>query len=408
MKNITEKLFYYLIPILFLFPLFKESIVTFLFILLSLNTLFYCISHKKGLPNLKKWGYFTIPFWIVFFTCLIYYKNPDDLLPIKNALFFALFPIVFLLIPLVHFTKEKVNLYLTIFKNTCLIIAIGYIGAFLYYYDFSDFFVFQYGIPKFRDFVYYEVPFFKIHPTYYTAFLMLCCAFSLEKILKEKKYIEIIYLLVFILITFLLLTKINIVFLIVLLFLMLFFRSTLSVKQKITSSLILFIATSFLIVSVPGIKNRFAEMYHKFNDPPKGLDYSSTNVRVAIYKCCWNIAEEHYLWGVGFSKIGNELLECYQSNYDSGFYEKKGYLSHNYFYYIFLSSGIFGLILYLFYLYKIATICFRINSFLLNICMVNILILCFSEDFFYRQYGLVFFSLVFYTFYNSYRESKPS
>jgi O-antigen ligase len=399
-KNITEKLFYFLVPALFTFPLFKESVSTFLFILLAMNTICYLIATKNYRLNTKIL-YFTIPFWIIFVNCLFYFNTIDNLRAVKNSLYFLLFPIVFNYIPLVHFSKEKVVFYLNILKNVVAIIAVSYVAAFLYYYDFSDFFVYKYAIPKFRDFIYNEIPFFKIHPTYYASIVFLCCAFSFDKVLKDKKYAEMIYVCIFIFITFLILAKANIVLLLLLLFAMLLFRSGFSFRQKAASASLLLFTVIILTFTVPGIKKRFVEVFNSYNSPPSGMSYDSTNVRVAIYKCCWSIAQDNYLYGVGFTHIGSALENCYEENYDSYFYKQQGYLSHNYFFYIFLSSGIFGLMLYLFYVYKVARAAIKINDFLLSVSLINIFIMCLSEDFFYRQFGLFFYSLVFFTFYNS-------
>ena len=123
--------------------------------------------------------------------------------------------------------------------------------------------------------------------------------------------------------------------------------------------------------------------------------------QLQLYFCHFfgaDIAANNYLLGVGFDKLEGLLNSCFKDNYGSNFYNEQHYLSHNYFLYILLSSGIFGLLIYLFYVYKIFIVSIRINSFLLSICLLNILILSFTEDFFLRQYGLFFFSLIFIAF----------
>lgn len=395
MKN-SRALFPYLIPLLFIFPLFKESISTFFFILVASNTIIYAYFAKLySSPKLKKSIVYTMPFWIILIGCLL---GGGSLAPVQNALYFLLFPLVFALIPDENFTKPKIQFYIDILKNTSLIIVVGYIVAFLWYYDFNDFFVFTYGIPKFRDFVYYEIPFFKIHPTYFTAILIFCSAYSLERVFKEKKYIELFYVSIFVLITFLLLTKINIVFIILLLFSVLLFRSGLSLQRKILAFTFLLASTVILLVYVPGISNRFREMITKYNVPPVGLDHSSTNIRVAIYTCSLKIADENLITGVGYNYISEELLNCYKENYNSSFYAKKSYLTHNYFMYILVSGGIFSFLAFLYYVGLVILVTYKINYFILNIFLLNILVICLSEDFFYRQFGLFYFSLIYFTF----------
>lgn len=398
MKKISEKLFRFLIPLLFLFPLFKENISSLLFILVMVNTVLYSVATKSYKNFNFKILYLTIPFWIIGVFSLLRMELVENLGAINHALFFLLFPIVFSLIPEEFFSNKKIDLYLTIFKNTCLVIAISYIVAFLYKYDFSDFFVYQYNIPKFRDFVYSEIPFFKIHPTYYTSMVVLCTAFSFKKVLEKKAYFELLYVLSFMLITFLLLSKINIIFLAGLLICIPLTLQHFNLKQKIaiTSSFVLL--GTILVFAVPGVKNRFVEMYNSYNSPPKGLSYDSTNVRLSITKCSMDLVKEHYLFGVGFSKIQDNLDECYKANYDSDFYVTIKYMTHNYFLYMLISAGIFALLFFLFYCYKVFRMVLKVDQFLLYVMTLNILIICFTEDFFYRHYGIFFFHLILMTF----------
>jgi hypothetical protein len=401
LKNIPEKLFLFLIPLLFTFPLFRENISSFFFILLSVNTLVFVLC-KKTYKNFDVNDLiYVIPFFIIFLFVLIRGGSSEGFKHVNHSLFFLLFPIIFSLLPKKYFTTEKINFYFTILKNSCFIIAFGFVIAFLVKYDFKDFFVFKYGVPKFRDFVYYEITFFIIHPTYYTCIVLFCTAFSFKKVLDEKKYFELIYVFVFIIITLLLLSKINIIFLAIMLIVMLLFFSPYTIRQKIAGLGLFLILGTSLALSIPGVKNRFKEMYNSYNNPPTGLAYDSTNVRVSITKCSVEIAKENYLFGVGFDNLTDELLECFKSNYDSSFYANHTYLTHNYFSYIFLSTGIFGFLLFLYYCFTVAKKVIAINKFLLSIVVINVFFVCLTEDYFYRQYGIFYFNLILMTFINN-------
>ncbi|WP_333599017.1 O-antigen ligase family protein [Flavobacterium sp.] len=407
MKKISLKLFPFLISFLFIFPILKESLSSFIVILICLNTIIYKIAAKDYTFPKPKTLLLTIPFWIILIRSLFTSHFSVNATHIQHALFFLLLPVFFLLIPKEFFRKEKLNLYFEILKNACFVIAFGYVIAFLCVYNFSDFFVFKYDIPKFRDFVYSEVPFFKIHPTYYTSIVFLCTAYSFEKVLKEKKYMELIYIAVFIMITFMLLAKINIIMIVGLLLFMLVFRSQISVKQKIASSAFFLVTTMVLVLAIPGIKLRFIEVFKSYNKPPVGVAYDSTNIRVSIYNCCWNIAKDNYLLGVGFENLQTELNTCYKSNYDSSFYASHDYMTHNYYFYLLLSSGIIGLLCYFFYLLTVIRICWKTNLFLFKVLLFNVLIICCVEDYLYRHYGILYFNLMLVCFLQ-YSKNKES
>ncbi|MBF0694114.1 MAG: O-antigen ligase family protein [Flavobacterium sp.] len=403
MKAITHRLFVYLIPLMFLFPLFKESISTFFFVLVAVNTLFYTVAtNGQFCDNVVRNLTYTLPFWIIVTGCVLT-LSISELKPIRHGLFFLLFPIVFSAIPAEYFSREKLQFYFEVLKNSCAVVAVGYLVAFLVYYDYDDFFVFRYGIPKFRDFVYYEIPFFKIHPTYFTAILTFLVAFSLDQVFKKKKYVELIYIGLFVFMTFMLLSKLNIMFVTTMVFLMLLLRMKLSITKRILFSVVALVTASALLIAVPGITNRFTEMFEKYNKPPVGIEFHSTNIRMAIYTCSTLIAKENFWTGVGYDKIGDRLTDCYQENYDSSFYKDKSYLTHNYFMYILLSGGILSLIAFLYYIGRVLRAAWQINHFLLSIFLLNVLIICFTEDFFYRQFGLFYFSLIFFSFLRMYQ-----
>lgn len=399
----AQKNFTYLIPLLFIFPFFKENIATLFFILLTLNTIYFSIKNKKFVAN-KKIVLFTVPFWIIFITSLFWYSDYEDLKPIKNSLYFVLFPIVFLNIPKENFSKDKLNFYFEILKYVVFIISISYFLAFFYYYDYEDLFQYKYEIPKFRDFIYHEIPFFRIHPTYFTTILIFTTAFSALKIITEKKWSEMIFVLLFMITSIVLLAKLNMIFLVLMLVYIIIFKFQISKKYKIIAIILLFIGSIGMIKYVPGVKNRFVEIANSYNNPPKGMSYDSTNIRMAIFNCSKQIAQDNFITGVGFTNTKNVILDCFKSNYDSEFYKDKKYLTHNYFMYILISSGIFGLLFFLYYVFVVIQFTIKINSFLLNVVILNVLLVCLIEDFFYRQFGLFYFSLIFFSFLNSKQE----
>jgi len=399
LKTITFQLFKFLIPALFLFPLFKESISTFLFLLLVANTLIYTWFEKPNVASLKRAAIYTLPFWVVFVNSALFFDSDSNFIrPLQRSMFFLTFPLLFAFLPVEHFTEKRVRFYLNVLKNCVAIIAIGYFSLFLFYYDFNDFFWFHWGIPKFRTFVYNEVPFFKIHPTYFTCIAFTCTAFAFDNFLKRRKFFELLYVTLFLLTTFMLLAKVNIILMVVLLFAMVIFRSRMSLQRKMISVGIIVSLTTALALAVPGIKNRFVEIFNSYNKSPVGMAFDSTNVRMAVFHCNMQIAKEEFFTGVGFNKVGGRLHKCYEENYDSDFYQQQGYLTHNYYFYFLLSSGIVGLLLFLFYVGYIIGTTFKINSFVLSVTLINVLIICFTEDYFYRQYGIFFFSLIFFSF----------
>ena len=139
---------------------------------------------------------------------------------------------------------------------------------------------------------------------------------------------------------------------------------------------------------------RIFEVINSLNTEPIGAAYDSTNIRKAIYTCDFYLIRENYWFGVGFSELKLELLNCFKENYQSVFYKDHLYLTHNYFIYILLGSGIFGLISILYFFYKSYTFLLNLKSLTIGVFMLNTLLMCMIEDYLYRQNGVLFFLLV--------------
>ncbi|HLA55642.1 MAG TPA: hypothetical protein VK623_06060, partial [Flavobacterium sp.] len=253
MKKAAEKGFLYLIPLLFTFPLFKESISSFFFILLSANAILYSILSKNyKTANWKRALLLGIPFWIIAFTGLLRGSLPLYERHLNHALFFLLFPIIFELVPKKHFTREKLGLYFSILKNACLVVCLGYIAAFFYYHSPAEFFQSSYNVSAFRNFVYLEIGFFKMHPTYFSAILFFCIALCFDRVLRQKKFYELVYIAVFTLLTFLLLVRINTVFIVLMIPGMILFRSGLRKRTKTLSIAFFSLVLIGFIAFTPG------------------------------------------------------------------------------------------------------------------------------------------------------------
>lgn len=406
--NFTLKLFPILICVVFLFPVLKENISSFCVVLLGLNLVVYKITAKDYSLIRFKELLLTIPFWIILIASFFSSDLKISQIHVQHALFFLVVPVIFLLIPKEFFSLKKINIYLSVLNNTCLLITLIYFASYFQNISFWKFKLGYYEYSDFREYIYYEFKAFKIHPTYFSFILILCTAYSYELVLKQKKYLHLVYVVVFIIIVFLLLTKLSIVLLVCWLLFMTFFRSSLTLNYQITLCLSVVILLALLIVYVPGISIRFVETINSFNIKPKDLAYDSTNVRKAILDCDLKLAKENWFSGIGYENLQNGLNNCYKSSYNSSFYINHDYMTHNYYLYTLISSGILGFGFYLVYLINLIKISFKKNMFLFNLLIINTIIICFTEDYFYRQHGVLYFNLLLMIFIRSNKSKRSS
>jgi len=397
MSRFHQKSIQTLLFTLFAFPLFKVNIANLLVILLILICLSY---NPRQILKFFTWENlkFTIPFWIILITSVFYFGQNNWYDSIQNALPFLIYPLSFFLIPNQYFENNLITKYLIITKVSCIIILTTFIVTFIYYYSLQDFFKIDYQISKFRDFAYNETPFFKIHPTYYTLLLVFLVGNSLENLSKKINLFDLTFILLSYGITFLLLSKLTVVLLIILTTFYIFKKNHFSLRNKIIVGFVFLSITFSLGLKVPGMYERFREVFLSFNTPPKGVAHDSTNVRLSLYKCDINILKDNFFYGVGFHNIKNEINTCLESNYDATFFKDYKFLTHNYFIYMFAGAGILGFtsfLLYVFYLYRKA---FEIKSTELFILLSCISVGCFTEDFLYRNFGTLFLHIYFFMY----------
>ena len=403
MKNFCIKLFPFLISLLFAFPILKENYSSIGVLLLLLFIVIYKISSKE-LPSITvKSAMLTLPFWLLFVYSSIHGGISKNVIHIEHGLFFLVIPLLFEQIPKYYFSEKWISIYLMVLKNICLLIAIIYVLSFFLNNPIWKFQMAFYNDSFFRNYIYSDFKLFVIHPTYYTSFLILMVAHSFEMVLKQKKYFQLVYIVTFFLITFFLLTKLNMVIMGFVSAYIILFRNNFGLKTKF---LLLIFSISFigsLILYVPGVNKRFSELYENLDTKPNALAFNSTNVRKAIFDCDISLIKQNWVVGVGFKNLQYELNNCYKSNYKSSFFEHETYMTHNYYFYILISCGIIGFLVYLIYLINIIIICFKSNLFLFKVFLFGTLSICLVEDYFYRHYGVLYFNLILMTFINHYR-----
>jgi len=363
MKNKILLTLNFLLGLLFIFPLFKESISTLFLILVCLSTIIYLKCFKIKFTFGLKHIVYIIPFIIILITNSFLESSFFDFKNISKSLMFLVFPVVFINLPNSLFKNLETN-YLYLFKYSCLIICLFYIITFLMNHSIDDFFAESYNESVFRRYIYNDVSIFKIHPTYFSLFLNLGIVHSILNTKNQRKYLNIFFIILFTIMIFLLTSRLMIVFSI----LSIIFVVAYKVKFKLKKVFVVLIVTLFScgIYILPGIKSRFIEIYNDFKNPPKGMYYNSSNIRKSIYECSLSILKENYVKGVGFSNIQKELNNCYKSNYDSSFYENHDYMTHNYFIYIFIGSGVFGFVFFMFYILFLLKKCFQIIKIIIN------------------------------------------
>lgn len=376
------------------FPIMKENVNSITIICCSLG---FFVQYLKTEPP-QKFHKSLLPYTIVFWMFFIHELLSTDY-SVKRILLhlpFLIFPFLFYFRPSYIGVKEK-HQALKLFQASVLV-ASGYFSwIFLKANSIMSLFnISQENIPFFRDYVYRNAM-LDIHPTYFSIFLLISFTLSSYFVIhdktKEKKVtsFHLINMLFVTVMLFLFSSRMVIAIYAVTLLIIIFFLTKKFKRRNKIIILLCLIGFGFVILfSFKDIlSNRFNEVFTEYNVLLKGKHHNSTNIRVAIYNCGKELFSQMPTFGYG-NKLQSQLNSCYELKYDSNFSKIQTYNTHNYYLNILLYGGWLFLLLFLFYLMMLAL---KIRySFIASIIFLQLLLICITENFLSRHYGIVTFT----------------
>ncbi|WMI66626.1 O-antigen ligase family protein [Aestuariibaculum sp. YM273] len=342
----------------------------------------------------KELIFLTLMFWLF----LIHELVSTDL-SVKTILLnlpFLVFPLLFYFRPIYIGEKEK-SLALKVFQGAVLIVSIYFLWFFLDVNSVKLLFnVSPENIPFFRDYVFRHAK-LDIHPTYFSMFLLISFTLSIYHLVtnklnfKREKYLFIVNVIMTTFMLFLFSSRIiMVIYLLTLVLIVCFFFKKLNRKHKIITLIFLVSLGFLLLFSFKEILfKRFIEVFTEYKVELKGNHHNSTNIRVAIYNCAKELYYEMPFLGYGDSLQG-ELNSCYESKYDSNFSKIQPYNTHNYYLNILLYGGWICLLIFCYYIYVVFK-CIK-GSKLSVLLLFQMLLVCTTENFLSRHFGIVTFT----------------
>ncbi|WP_419213234.1 O-antigen ligase family protein [Maribacter sp. X9] len=401
LKNCLDRLWFYLLFSLFLFPVFPTGIETVLiicFTLLSiLKEIFY---RKKGQITFKRFCLFLALSSIFFIYIIGFFFSTDSKVAlgfITRVLPIVLFPIIFGL-----FKNNLIN------QQELKKLKLGYIvstliGLMYLNIDLSD-------ILYFKETPYWNIrqsieSISKVHGTYLSLWIGFAILLMLDIIRKEIKSLQkgFMFLIICIIPYFfywqsLIGARMPFAITIVLsiIYLILQFKSTTRIAMVCVT---LVTALFFLKTTKSGVADRVQSVFNKNQTFPEG-DYSveyknisSEDIRKGIFYCSWILIKESPLRGYGQGDVQSRLDACYKQKFSSNVYQKFLYNTHNQYLQIFLSAGIFALIFFLTSLFAPLYIAYKKSDFILFSFIILVMGCLMTENLINRHDGIIFYSL---------------
>jgi O-antigen ligase len=145
-----------------------------------------------------------------------------------------------------------------------------------------------------------------------------------------------------------------------------------------------------LIRFTPSIYSRLIEIQQTALTVPVGDQYNSTNIRVGILQCSWEVIQKNIILGAGVGSEKPLLNECY-AKFETVGYKNVYYNTHNQYLNLWLIAGIASLILFIYSLFYAARTAIRVKDHLLLFFIILISLTFLTENVLSRHAGIVFF-----------------
>ena len=238
-----------------------------------------------------------------------------------------------------------------------------------------------------------------IHPTYFSLFTGFSFYIILNNLVKNeflpiKFLLNIINLLILVVLLILLASKIF--FLSTLLIIpLIIFKSRLKTLFKVGVICFFYLLFTLSMIFIPSLNQRLSELNFNKIEVPKNNDINSTNLRFGIYHCSFELLKNNFIWGIGTAKLQQELNKCYTSINITELLNKN-YNTHNEYLNVWLSLGVFGILVFL----SILILSFKKSK--MNdehyLFMFLFCIFCLTENLLSRQHGVFMFVIFNYYF----------
>lgn len=198
----------------------------------------------------------------------------------------------------------------------------------------------------------------KVHGTYlamWVGFAIIVLVYKIKNEIASKKYFIILIQLLIITYFFYWLYIIGSRMPFVATIMVCFFCLFKNLKQIIFASILLIILTFILVSKVDRIGERFEKLKNYNFSFPEGKyednypNISNEQIRNGIYFCSYETLKLEPILGYGVGDVDAKLQSCYDEKFtNTDTYKVISYNSHNEYLNIILSSGIVGLVLFLF------------------------------------------------------------
>lgn len=399
LKTYINKLWYFFIYILALFPLLPRGIESVLMISLFLSSLLlYLLGEKYETPKKVIIKVIILSsIFILYVVGLFYSENLKvGLKFVIRVLPIVVFPLIFGIFRRGKLKTKHVRNILNLYVSS-IFVGLIFIHIYLFFStNFKSFTSWEYrnAFEALTD----------VHGTYYSIWISFGVLILFLKLLKtiHTRKLQLSFLIISVIVYFIywqivIGARLPLFISIILLIVSILFN----VKKRrfilMSISLLVGIVIGITILK-PAYLKKVTELITYDLSLPKG-DYqienrkiTSEQIRNGIYYCSFKLIKKSWIFGYGIGDVDDKLQNCYRQDIDSNVYQLFNYNTHNQYIHFLLSSGIIGLFLFIISLVLPLYISYRTSNHLYLLFSFLIIISLFTENVLSRHDGILFYS----------------
>ncbi len=398
LDNILKKIKFAFLLLLATMPLLPYGILSVIIISYTFFVVLqYFINPIKFNKENKLFFISQIAFFLILVFSLLFSEDKmAGIKVIKVALPLLIFPILSLVSRTLN--KNELNLVIKVFVFSSFLLSVYLVSTLFYTYGTTKVFNTAIVSHMMRE----EFFYLDIHPIYTGMYFVISILFCIKNLSNNFNIRLLIYNILVIISLCLAIAVFNSKTIILLLILCLFYLVFSSKKLKLISKMLIIVVflvlVLFVIINVKTINARFTDLFNTFFSQDISLiKNNSTFLRWNVYSCGMEIFVDNPIFGIGTGDVQKELFDCYNSNHF--FLDKRVESVHNFYLRMLLSSGVIGLLFFLYSLYVNFKISIKNNSNTYILILVLFSLVMFVEDYLLRANGVTLYALSNHLFY---------
>lgn len=160
------------------------------------------------------------------------------------------------------------------------------------------------------------------------------------------------------------------------------------------------------LLATPTLRERASELTTLTIDYQEGDLLNSSQLRLGVWNCAWEVTTENWVLGVGPGNTRATLEACYENYQQVEFFQGE-YNTHNQFLHFWLCAGILGFMGFIAFCIWLIYIAAKRGNTSLLLFLAFFFLIALTENYFSRQFGMMLWSFFVGSMFYHHRHHQP-